>query len=92
MTDWLTDEFSRISGIIDLTSRYAYAGDWQGFDDILVNVVLTHLYDTEIIAYARSTYPMREKLPSWGALVLRAKAEFEKRCPNEADQLLQGLL
>jgi len=83
---------SRISEIITLTSIFARTQDRHGLDEHLALLDLENLAVTEMIAYSRSTYVMRSKLPAWEGMVYRMTELLKISKPNTYNQLMQGLI
>lgn len=84
--DWLEAD-SVIANINFLASQ----GEWQRIDDMLLTALITDPSKLVILAYARSCWPLRGKLPSYrqfindSALILAFRGEDYKR-------ILHGLL
>lgn len=82
-------EFRKIKDIISLTSELAYAGNWDELSKLLDELDLS-LPTVLLVAWARSTCPMRTKLPNWQDTIYKIRDEFDIR--NEPKSLLKGLL
>lgn len=83
-------EMVRMGEIIDETSDLAYRGRWQAIETLLDEIDYSETSGI-LMAWVRSTYPMREKLYNWQDTVYKIRDEINRRGEN-AKSILTGLL
>ena len=81
----------RMREIISEVNEFIAARDFDGLDELVASHDVAESNHYELLAMARSTYPVHIKLPSWREFVERAREQLDMRGLN-ANLLLKGLI
>lgn len=68
-----------IGDIIDHVSMSAYENQWEALNKDLSSLNFAELTEVQIIAWMRSTWPMRSRLSGWQSALCKAKEALEAR-------------
>lgn len=80
---------NEVARVFDYLNKLARAEDWMWIDNLLEGLDLTVLSDDEMVAYARCSWPMRDRLEVYGEFLVRCRAAITRRGGDLA--LLHGL-
>lgn len=93
MTDQPELTITQVGDIIDHISQRAYAGEWDLLNTELKELKFLKFGPDAIVAWARATAPLREKLPYWPEMIKRFHRWMSLQIgPERADRLFNGLL
>jgi hypothetical protein len=82
----MSDDTDRINAVIDRINAHAESEDWVALDRFVRGFPITATA-LELMALLRSTYALRERLPSWQDRLAEIHTVVDKLHPK----LLQGL-